>query len=271
MNKLKTLLNTKQYLIMGILNFTPDSFSDGGEYFDIENAKKQVEKMIKDGADIIDVGAESTRPGAEVVEEKEELTRLEKILPELRKTFPEVLFSIDTYKNKVADYALSIGIDIINDVLGAKNNNMAEVAAKYNAPIIIMHNGGVEEKREIEQVKEELTESINICLKQGVRKENIIIDPGMGFGKNAEANLEITRKLDKLMELNSTILYAVSRKRTTDYILGGNTNPKDRDVVSATLSLEAIKKGAKIVRVHNVKIMKEMLLTHELLTKNAEN
>ena len=157
------------------------------------------------------------------------------------------------------------GIDALNDVNGVKGSNMAEVAAKYNIPIFVMHNGGVEEGCEIEQVVHELSESVDICLKAGVKKENIILDPGMGFGKTAEANLEITRNLELLNSLGCEILYAVSRKRTTDYVLGGNTNPKDRDIVSAALSIEAIKRGARIVRVHNVKVMKEALITYEII------
>lgn len=263
MNKLERLLKEKKYLIMGILNFTPDSFSDGGDFFDINSAKNQVKKMIEDGADIIDIGAESTRPGAKVVSEEEEIRRLESIVPTLRKEFPNVCFSIDTYKDKVAERMLECGIDVLNDVNGAKNSNMGKVAARYDVPIIVMHNGGVEENREIEQVIEELEESVKICLNAGVNKENIIIDPGMGFGKTAEANLEITRKLKELEKLNCVVLYAVSRKRTTDYILGGGTSPKERDIVSMELSLEAIRRGAKIVRVHNVKVMKEAILAYE--------
>ncbi|AME10102.1 MULTISPECIES: dihydropteroate synthase [Gemella] len=263
MSKLRKLLNEKKYLIMGILNFTPDSFSDGGDFFDVNCAKEQVKKMIEDGADIIDIGAESTRPGAVVVSEKEEIKRLESIFPTLRKEFPNVCFSVDTYKENVAEYMIKQGVDILNDVNGAKNSNMAQIAAKYDIPIIVMHNGGVEETKEIEQVVKELGESVDICLNAGVKKDNIIVDPGMGFGKTAEANLTITKNLSLLSSLNCEILYAVSRKRTTDYILGGNTNPKDRDVVSAVLSIESLRRGARIVRVHNVKIMKEAVLTYE--------
>ncbi|MGX7112576.1 dihydropteroate synthase [Gemella cuniculi] len=266
MNKLRKLLDEKKYLIMGILNFTPDSFSDGGDFFDKESAVLAVRKMIEEGADIIDIGAESTRPGSVVVSEEDELNRLKSIFPILRKEFPEICFSIDTYKPVVAEYMINEGVDILNDVNGAKGSNMAEVAAKYNVPIIVMHNGGVEENREIEQVVYELSESVDICLRAGVKKDNIIVDPGMGFGKTALANLEITRKLELLNSLGCEILYAVSRKRTTDYILGGNTSPKERDIVSATLSLEAVKRGAKMVRVHNVSIMHEMLKTYEILS-----
>ncbi|ERK58392.1 dihydropteroate synthase [Gemella bergeri ATCC 700627] len=263
MSKLRKLLNEKKYLIMGILNFTPDSFSDGGDFFDVNCAKKQVKKMIEDGADIIDIGAESTRPGAVVVPEEEEIKRLESIFPTLRKEFPNICFSVDTYKENVAEYMIKQGVDILNDVNGAKNSNMAQIAAKYNIPIIVMHNGGVVETKEIEQVLKELGESIDICLNAGVKKDNIIVDPGMGFGKTAEANLTITKNLSLLSSLNCEILYAVSRKRTTDYILGGNTKPKDRDVVSTILSIESLRRGARIVRVHNVKIMKEAVLTYE--------
>ena len=174
-------------------------------------------------------------------------------------------FSVDTYKPNVAEYMIEAGVDVLNDVNGAKGSTMAEVAAKYDIPIFIMHNGGVEEGHEIEQVVRELGESVDICLNAGVKKENIIVDPGMGFGKTAEANLEITRKLELLNSLGCEILYAVSRKRTTDYVLGGNSNPKDRDIVSAALSLEAVKRGARMVRVHNVKVMKEALITYEII------
>ena len=265
MNKLKQLLNEKKYLIMGILNFTPDSFSDGGDFYDVEAAIEGVRKMVAEGADIIDIGAESTGPGSTVVSEEDELARLQSVFPTLRKIFPDVCFSVDTYKPNVAEYMIEAGVDVLNDVNGAKGSTMADVAAKYDIPIFIMHNGGVEEGQEIEQVVRELGESIDICLDAGIKKENIIVDPGMGFGKTAEANLEITRKLELLNSLGYEILYAVSRKRTTDYVLGGNSNPKDRDIVSATLSLEAVKRGARMVRVHNVKVMKEALITYEII------
>lgn len=267
MNKLRKLLNEKKYLVMGILNFTPDSFSDGGDFFSVEAALLQVSKMIADGADIIDLGAESTRPGATVVSEEDELKRLEGVFPILRREFPDVCFSVDTYKPNVAEYMIKAGVDVLNDVNGAKGSTMAEVAAKYDVPIIVMHNGGVDEGREIEQVARELGESVDICLKAGVKKENIIVDPGMGFGKTAEANLEITRKLGLLNSLGVEILYAVSRKRTTDFVLGGGTNPKDRDVVSVVMSLEAVRRGARMLRVHNVKMMKEALVTYGILEK----
>lgn len=263
--KLQKLLAEKKYLIMGILNFTPDSFSDGGDFFDADNAIKQVEKMIDDGADIIDIGAESTRPGAAKVTAEEEIARLEKVLPIIREKFPNVLISIDTYKKEVAEYALTQGVDILNDVYGAKGNAMAEVATKYNVPIIVMHNGGTKKGAEITSLIADLQESVAICREAGVAQENIIVDPGIGFGKDAEENIIITRELAKLQSLGCDILYAASRKRTTDHILGGNSKPKDRDVVSATLSLEAIKRGAKIVRMHNVKVMKEMLLVEKVI------
>lgn len=265
MNKLRKLLNEKKYLVMGILNFTPDSFSDGGDYFDEKLAIDQVQKMIDEGADIIDLGAESTRPGATFVPLEEEIARLRSVFPTLRRQFPEVCFSVDTYKAEVAEFMIKEGVDVLNDVNGAKRSTMAAVAAKYDAPIIVMHNGGVEEGDEVGQVVRELAESVDICLRTGVKKENIIIDPGMGFGKTAQANLIITKELAELEKLGCEILYAVSRKRTTDYILGGGTDPKNRDIVSMTMSLEAIHRGARLVRVHNVKVMKEAIMTFEAI------
>lgn len=265
MNKLKKLINTKKYLIMGILNFTPDSFSDGGDFFNVEDALNQVSEMIKNGADIIDIGCESTRPNATKVTVKEELERVKSILPVIRDRFPNILLSIDTYKKEVAEFALENGVDILNDVYGAKGNDMATVAAKYDVPIIVMHNGTTEKGNEINKMLLDLQESVNICLKAGVKKENIIVDPGIGFGKEAEENIVISKNIYKLKELGCEILYAASRKRTTDFILGGNSSPKDRDIVSATLSLEAIRMGASIVRVHNVKIMSEMILAYKYI------
>lgn len=265
MNKIQKMLEEKKYLIMGILNFTPDSFSDGGDFFDKKSALNHVKKMIEDGADIIDLGCESTRPGADVLSAEEEISRLNLILPIIRNAFPDILISIDTYKSTVAKEAIKLGADIINDVYGAKNNNMAKVAYEYNVPIIIMHNGATKKGYEIENLLVDLQESINICLEAGVNKDNIIVDPGIGFGKTAEENIIITKKLSNMKNLGCQVLYAASRKRTIDFILGGNTKPKDRDVVSATLSLEAINNGAKIVRMHNVKIMKEMIDTLKVL------
>lgn len=265
MNKLQKQLEDNKYLIMGILNFTPDSFSDGGDFYSEDSAILQIEKMLEDGANIIDIGCESTRPGATKITVEEEISRLQSIFPTIRKRFPDALLSIDTYKKDVAEFALDNGVDIINDVYGAKGNDMAEVAAKYNVPIILMHNDTVREGREIDDVISSLKESIDICLNAGVSSKNIILDPGIGFNKNAENNIAITKNLEYLTELGFTTLYAASRKRTIDYILGGNSLPKDRDVVSAALSLEAIKKGASIVRMHNVKVMNEMLLSHKVI------
>ncbi len=271
MNKINKLIKEKEILIMGILNFTPDSFSDGGDFFNIESALAQVEKMINDGADIIDIGCESTRLGAEKVSVEDEILRLKLILPIIRKHFPNILISIDTYKSEVATFAVENGADIINDVYGAKNNNMAEVAKKYNVPIIVMHNGATEKGNEIGSLLLDLQESVDVCLNAGIKKENIIVDPGIGFGKDdATENLIITNELEKLQTFGCTILYAVSRKRTTNYILGGGTNPKERDVVSAVLSLEAIRRGAKIVRMHNVKIMKETIDTYHFVNKASK-
>lgn len=270
MTKLQTLIQEKKHLIMGILNFTPDSFSDGGDFFTKEQALEQVRKLVADGADIIDIGCESTRPGAEKVSAEDEIKRVGLVLPAIRAEFPEVLISIDTYKKDVAEFALNNGADILNDVYGAKGNGMADLAAQYNVPIIVMHNGATEKGREVASLIADLQESIDICLAAGVLKENIIVDPGIGFGKDAEENLIISANLERLQSLGCEILYAASRKRTIDYILGGNSLPKERDVVSATISLEALRKGASMVRMHNVKVMQEMITTYQILEKYKE-
>lgn len=263
--KFSELILKEEPILMGIINFTPDSFSDGGDFFDVNAAVDRVDTLLKHGCNIIDLGCESTRPNAKEVSEDEELKRLKKVLHIIREKFPDILISIDTYKSNVAEYAIQNGVDIINDIYGAKGNKMAQVANKYNVPIIVMHNEKLIEGKEIESLIGSLNESINICLDTGVKKENIIIDPGIGFRKNAEENILITKNMDKLCDLGYPVLYGVSRKRVTDYILGGGSEPKSRDVVSAVLSMEAIKRGAKIVRLHNLQIISDMIKVENIM------
>ena len=174
----------KRTYIMGILNVTPDSFSDGGKFNEIDAAVNQARKLIEDGADIIDIGGESTRPGAEYVTEEEEIKRVVPIIKAIKEKL-DVTISIDTYKARTAEEAIKAGADIINDIWGAKyDKNMAKIAAKYNTPIILMHNRENKPYENLmEDVVRDLQESIDIALKAGVKKENIILDPGISFRK----------------------------------------------------------------------------------------
>lgn len=257
-NKKKFDFENKTYT-MGILNLTPDSFSDGGSYTDLDNAIKRAKKMVGEGVDIIDVGAESTRPGATYIEEEEELRR---ILPVVERLVTEVdvPISIDTYKSRVAEECIKAGAHIINDIKGLKGDpNMAKVIAKYGVSVIIMHIQGnpknMQEKPEyddiIEDIKGSLEESVDIAVKAGVSPEKIILDPGIGFGKTFENNLEIIKKLCELKKLEYPILIGASRKGFIGDILG--TPPLDRVEGNLAVAVISAYNGASIIRGHEVK------------------
>lgn len=238
--------------IMGILNVTPDSFSDGGDFTVIDNAICHAKKMINEGADIIDLGGESTRPGHEKVDVKEELSRVVPVVKALKNEI-KTFISIDTYKSEVANACLELGVDMINDVWGLrKDKNMAKVVAKHNAYICIMHNqDGTEYKNDImDNIKEFLTESIDIAKEAGIKQDKIILDPGIGFGKNFEQNIEVMSRLSELKELGYPILLGTSRKSMIGNIL--NVEPKDRVEGTIATTVLGIKDGVDIVRVHDV-------------------
>ena len=234
--------------IMGILNVTPDSFSDGGDFVTIEDALAQVERMIAQGAGIIDVGGESTRPGAEFVTEVDEI---------------DCLVSIDTYKSATARAALEAGADILNDVwAGLYDGQMLALAAEKDVPIILMHNQKEEVYNDVtEDICAFLNQRAQAALEAGVAKENIWIDPGFGFAKNVQHNIDLLRGLDKVVGLGYPVLFGISRKRVVDYLLGGNIPAKDRDQGTAALSAYAVGKGCQIVRVHNVEVNRDIVKT----------
>ena len=239
--------------IMGILNVTPDSFSDGGNYTDIEIAVKHAKEMIEDGADMIDIGGESTRPGHKFVSSEEEIKRIVPVIKVLKKEV-NVPLSIDTYKADVAEEALKLGVDMVNDVWGLTyDENMANVVAEYDASVCIMHNQeGTEYKKDImESIKEFLQGSIDKALKAGVKKEKIVLDPGIGFGKTFEQNVEVLRRLKELEELGYPILLGTSRKSVLGNIVGGE--PKERVEATVATTVLGIRDGVDIVRVHDVK------------------
>lgn len=246
--------------VMGVLNVTPDSFSDGGNYTSVEAALKQAEQMIAEGAKIIDVGGESTRPGFTFVDAEDEIARVVPVIKAIKKNF-DILVSIDTYKTETARAALIAGADILNDVwAGLYDGGMLALAAEKNVPIILMHNQDEEVYNDVTQdVCDFLAKRARVALDAGVAKENIWIDPGFGFAKNVEQNVDLLKGLDKVCQLGYPVLFGISRKRVVDYLLGGNTAALDRDMGTAALSAYALSKGCQIVRVHNVEVNRDIV------------
>ena len=199
--------------VMGILNVTPDSFSDGGSYTSIDKAMEQTEKMIQQGADIIDVGGESTRPGHVQIGDEEEIKRVVPVIREIKKKF-DIPVSIDTYKSAVAKAALEAGADLLNDIWGFRyDEKMAELAAEYDVPVCLMHNrDNLDYDDFMEDVKKDLQISLDIAEKYGVKKENIMLDPGVGFGKTYEQNLMVMNHLEEIVDMGYPVLLGTSRK-----------------------------------------------------------
>ena len=247
-----TLDYTKETFIMGILNVTPDSFSDGGKYNSVEAALEQAKKMVADGAKIIDVGGESTRPGYERISDEEEIARVVPVIKALVREVPAII-SIDTYKSAVARAAIEAGAHMINDIWGAKADpEMALVAAYYHVPIILMHNRTNQiYKNYWNDFKSDIEESISIVKKVGVPDEHIILDPGIGFVKNLEQSIETMQRLDELSALGYPVLLATSRKRMIGSIL--NLPVDERVEGTAATCAFGVMKGCHLMRVHDVK------------------
>lgn len=264
----KTYDLTKRTHVMGILNITPDSFSDGGHYTSIDAAISQAMEMEKCGADIIDVGGESTRPDHDPVSIKEELARVIPIITAIKEVI-NIPISIDTYKAEVAEQAIQAGAEIINDIWGAKKDpNMAYVAAKYNVPIVLMHNRQNKNyKVLIDDMKRDLQKSIDIALAAGVDHSNIILDPGIGFAKTMEANYTVMRHLDAFSSLGCPILLGTSRKSFIQQVL--DLPAKERDNATGATTCLGITKGAHIIRVHNVKIHVELAKMMDAMLKGV--
>jgi len=241
----------KRTYIMGILNVTPDSFSDGGRFNNIEKALNHAKEMINEGADIIDIGGESTRPSHTPVDKNEEIKRVIPVIEALSKQI-DIPISIDTYKGEVAKLAVKAGASLINDVWGFKRDSyISKVAAKYNLPCCLMHNRtNTNYNNFIDDVITDLKESIDIALKAGVKTENIILDPGIGFAKSYEQNLILMNNLEKLKELNYPLLLGTSRKSMIGNAL--NLPPEERIEGTVATSVIGIMKGCDFVRVHDV-------------------
>lgn len=255
-----TLKLGERTLIMGILNVTPDSFSDGGKYNDPERAVRHALQMIADGADLIDLGGESTRPGHQPVSEQEELERVVPVVEALHREAPHIPISVDTYKSRVAREALKAGAHIINDVWGFKADpRMAAVAAEFDCPAILMHNRDNRDYADLlRDVADDLLESVSLARAAGVKEERIILDPGIGFAKDYNENLLVMRNLDRLMDLGYPLLLGTSRKK---FIRTALDLPTEEVVfgTAATVAL-GIAQGCQIVRVHDVKEIKRTAL-----------
>lgn len=266
----------KRTLVMGVLNVTPDSFSDGGLFFNVRQALKQAGLIIKAGADIIDIGGESTRPGSLPVSEKEELRRVLPVIKGVRKKFgKKIIISIDTNKAEVAEIAIKAGANMINAIGGFNfDNDLARVVARYNVPVAVYHIKGeprtmqfgkIKYKNVISEINQFFAKQIKLGGKFGVKKHQFILDPGIGFGKSVEHNLTIIKKFKNFTKFNLPLLVGVSRKSHLGKILQNKLNLAD--VPSSTERLEAglaetaiaVLNGANIVRTHDVLETKKFL------------
>lgn len=241
-----------QILIMGILNVTPDSFSDGGQFNNLDASLKQVEKMIADGADLVDLGGESTRPGHTQISDAEEIDRVVPMITAIRDRF-DIPISIDTYKGAVGEAALKAGAHLVNDIWGFKYDpTLAAVTAKYKVPCILMHNRDNQHYENlIAEIKTDLQASIDIALKAGIARDAIILDPGIGFGKDYAQNMETMYHLESLQNLGYPLLLGTSRKGFIGLTLDLPVTERVEGTVATTVI--GIMKGVSIIRVHDVR------------------
>ncbi|MCR5176328.1 MAG: dihydropteroate synthase [Anaerovibrio sp.] len=254
----KTLELGKKTLVMGILNVTPDSFSDGGKWNDVDLAIKHMKEMVEAGADIIDIGAESSRPGFSPMSASDEIQRLEKYLKPILEACP-VPVSIDTFKSETAEFAAAAGVHILNDIWGLQYSEepglMAEVAARYNLPVILMHNQANTEYNGdiIHCMKAFFGDGIKIAIEAGIKRDNIILDPGIGFGKTCEDNLYVMKRLEEIGEIEGCqypVLLGTSRKSFIGKTL--NLPVDERMEATGATCVVGIMKGCDIMRVHDV-------------------
>lgn len=256
--KIITAVAHSSPLVMGILNVTPDSFSDGGKYASFKSALYQAEKMIEDGADIIDIGGESTRPGASAISEKDEVDRVIPLLCAIKEKFA-VNVSIDTSKAEVMRQAIDHGADMINDVRALQNEGCLAVLAESNLPICLMHMQGLPTTMQnnpsyedvISDIKKFFIERINACEQYGIKRARLILDPGFGFGKTLEQNYQLLAQLAQFNDLGLPLLSGTSRKSMIGDLLSRNVD--DRLAGSIATAIIAAQQKANIIRVHDVK------------------
>ena len=255
----KELDINKNVYVMGILNVTPDSFSDGGKFNIFDRAMEQVEKMINEGADIIDVGGESTRPGHIQISENEEIERIVPIIKAIKERF-DVIVSIDTYKANVALEAFKAGADLLNDIWGLLyednfvdgKNTLAQYAKEYGVAVCLMHNDTKQmEENNMDIVNDRLQKSVDEALKYGIEKDKIMLDPGIGFAKSYENNLYVMKHMEEINKLGYPILLGTSRKSMIGLATGEEVDNRVEGTVATTVI--GVEKGAAFVRVHDVK------------------
>ena len=255
----KELDVNKNVYVMGILNVTPDSFSDGGKFNNFDRAMEQVEKMINEGADIIDVGGESTRPGHIQISENEEIERIVPIIKAIKERF-DVIVSIDTYKANVALEAFKAGADLLNDIWGLLyednfvdgKNTLAQYAKEYGVAVCLMHNDIKQmEENNMDIVNDRLQKSVDEALKYGIEKDKIMLDPGIGFAKSYENNLYVMKHMEEINKLGYPILLGTSRKSMIGFATGEEVDNRVEGTVATTVI--GVEKGAAFVRVHDVK------------------
>lgn len=260
-------VDNKTY-IMGILNVTPDSFSDGGRFNEVDSALFHVEEMVRDGADIIDIGGESTRPGYTVISVEEEIERVVPVIERVTAEF-DVPVSVDTYKSKVADAALKAGAHLVNDIWGLKKDpDMAHVIARSDAVCCLMHNRQNADYSDfVNDAIVDLRESVKLAETAGISPEKIILDPGVGFAKSYEQNLEIIRNVELLKKLGFPVLLATSRKSVIGLTLDLPSDQRLEGTLATTVM--GVMKGCSFVRVHDIKENKRAILMTEAILGRA--
>ena len=260
-------ISLDQFVLAGILNVTPDSFSDGGEFFEPNVAIAHAHEMVAEGADLIDIGAESTRPGSEEVSAEEEWGRLEPVFRELGDL--TVPISIDTTKFEVAERAIDAGADAINDVTGLQSDpRLADLAARTGAGLVIMHMRGTPQTMQndtwyedvVKEVCRSLEKARDTAIRAGCHPDQIAVDPGLGFGKSVKGNLELIARLDELSDLGAPVWIGPSRKSFLGEML--NVGPDDRLSGTVAACLAALEKGAHVLRVHDVREIRDALKVH---------
>lgn len=244
--------------IMGILNTTPDSFSDGGKYHHVEHAVGRAHEMIEEGADIIDVGGYSTRPGYTEITEAEEIERVVPVIGRIKDSGAEI--SVDTFRSNVARKALEAGATMINDQWrGTYDEAILDVAAEFEATIFLMHNNEHAAYDDVvRDMIRELEESRDLARQHGVKDDKIWLDPGIGFVKSREEELEVMRRLDEIVDTGYPVLLATSRKRMIKEIIGYDTKADERDEATAATTIFGMEKGVRAVRVHNVAVNRKL-------------
>lgn len=253
--------------IMGILNVTPDSFSDGGRFDQLDAALKHAGQMIEEGADVIDIGGESTRPGHQQITDEEEIARVVPAIQAVKKEY-DIPVSIDTYKSAVAEAALQAGADLVNDIWGFKYDpKMAAVTAKYEAACCLMHNRKVAQYDDfLTDVMDDLRESLSLAEQAGVQKDRILLDPGVGFAKSLEQNLQITKHVDLLKKLGCPVLLGTSRKSMIGLTLDLPVEQRVDGTVATTVI--GVMKGCGFVRVHDIKENKRAIQMTEAVLRS---